>query len=264
MTEESWPPLGWEPRDHPHRGHRHAYYVVGAREAPSVLLLHEFPGISVNLVEFAERLAADFRVVVPSIVGRDGDPGIVGSLARLCVRREVNLVVRGRTSPAVAWLRELADEVVARRVDAPYGVVGMCMTGGFALAVAVDPRVRAAVVAQPALPAARVLRRLPLPMSRRRTADLGLSPADRDTLAARTAADPDALCVRGYRFRDDWQSPAARLDSTVDLLGPESVRVVTLTEPRPDAHSTLTGGSRNAAAVEEVVAFLRDRLAPPG
>jgi len=264
VTVESWPPAGWSNSVYRHGRRDHAFYVVqpeGRPRAPAVLLLHEFPGISRHLVEFAAGLASEFLVVVPSIVGRDGSPSIGGSLAQLCIRREVHLLARNRASPALSWLRGLADEVVAGAAGSAYGVVGMCMTGGFALALAVDPRVRAAVVAQPALPLSRVLRRLPLPHSGERAADLGLSPADCDALRSRAQADTDRLCVRGYRFRDDWQSPATRMDSMTNLLGREAIRAVTLAEPRPDAHSTLTGPTRNREAVEEVVAFLRERLA---
>jgi hypothetical protein len=74
-----------------------------------------------------------------------------------------------------------------------------------------------------------------------------------------TDADLKALCVRGYRFRDDRQSPPEKLTSAAELLAPYTVRVVTLTEPRPDAHSTLTGPNRNQTAVNEVI---RRRGAP--
>ena len=263
MTRDDWPPAGWTRRTHRHESHDHPYYELapeGSPDAAGVILLHEFPGISAHLVEFAGELAGRFRVVVPSILGRDGDPGLSGVVTGLCIRREVYAFRRGRTSRAVAWLRVLADQVLAGPAGRPYGVVGMCMTGNVALALAVDPRVRAAVVAQPALPLSRLQRHLPLPRSAGRAADLGLSDEDRDALRARVVADPEALCVRGYRFRDDWQSPPEKLTSTAELLGPDTVRVVTLTEPRPDAHSTLTGPNRNQAAVDEVIRFLHQRL----
>jgi dienelactone hydrolase len=263
MTVESWPPAGWRSSSYRSGRRDHSLYVLqpdGRPQAPSVLLLHEFPGISRHLVEFARDLATEFRVVVPSILGRDGSPSTGGSLAQLCIRREIYLLARNRTSPALSWLRGLADDVVAGAAESIYGVVGMCMTGGFALALAVDARVRAAVVAQPALPLAHIHRRVPLPSSGKRAAALSLSPQDCAALRLRAQADTDRLCVRGYRFRDDWQSPASRMDSITNLLGPEAVRTVTLTEPRPDAHSTLTGPTRNHIAVEEVVAFLRERL----
>jgi dienelactone hydrolase len=257
MSDNAWLPDGW------HRatfvdpeGHEHIYYEVAPAEpVGSVLLMHEFPGISDHLVRFANTLAVDFRVIVPSIVGRDGRASLVGSVAQLCIRREIHVFATGRSSPVVTWLRALADQVVARG-ERPYGVVGMCMTGGFALAIAVDSRVQATVVAQPALPFSRI-GPIPLPGRARREADLGLSTEDRQRLRDRVEAD-DGLCVRSYRFRDDQTSPAARMDTLETLLG-DAVHVTTLVEPRPDGHSTLTR-DRNEAAVAEVRAFLRDRL----
>ena len=94
MTKQAWPPHGWrerklEARAPERRSHR--YYEIDRRaDAPSVMLLHEWPGISESLVGFAERLAEDFRIVVPSVLGRDGHPTPLHSLTQLCVRREVS------------------------------------------------------------------------------------------------------------------------------------------------------------------------------
>ena len=245
-----------------HGGHKHAFYVIDrhGQDVASILLMHEFPGISSNLVRFAEDLAEDFRIVVPSIVGRDGSPNFLGSLAQLCIRREVAALRTGKTSAAIPWLRELLDVHVSR--GRPCGVIGMCMTGGFALALALQPSVRAAVMAQPALPIAH-LGNLPLPRAAARAADLGLSRDTKTLLRRRLAEEPDSVCVRGYRFRDDKLSPPAKLEATRDLLGDSAMKVVTLSEPHPTEHSTLTGDNRNRAAVLEVKAFLGERLAPP-
>lgn len=193
--------------------------------------------ISANLVQLADTLASKFRVVVPSILGRDGDPTAGDSLRQICVRREVHLLARHGVSADVGWLRDFADEHVARRSGESYGVVGMCFTGNFALALAVDPRVNAAVVAQPTIPL--------WPRA------LGLSAADRKTLRGRTD-----LRVQGYRFRCDPLSPAAKLASARGLLGPEKIRTFPLSEPNARQHSTLTGTWRNEEAVQGVMAFL--------
>jgi dienelactone hydrolase len=221
------------------------------------LLLHEFPGISDHLVRFADELATEWRVIVPSILGRDGHASVPGSIWQLCIRREIHALAAGRTSPVVTWLRALAERVVGKD-GRPYGVIGMCLSGGFALAIAVDPRVKAAVVAQPALPWTR-LGPVPLPMPHRarREADLGLSDHHLELLRDRLQRD-DGLCVRAYRFRADVTSPPVRMASLERLLG-DAVHVTELEGATPTAHSTLTK-DRNDAAVAEVRAFLRDRL----
>lgn len=54
-------------------GRERTFYTVDRHQgtAPSVLLMHEFPGISEHLVALVETLTEHFRVVVPSIVGRE-------------------------------------------------------------------------------------------------------------------------------------------------------------------------------------------------
>lgn len=240
-----WPPQGWSAGGFEHGDHRHAYYVVGddpVRSRPSVLLLHEFPGISQNLVELAETLASDFRVVIPSIVGRDGDPSSFDSLKQVCIRREVRFFAREGVSSSVGWLRDFADLHVADAADSRYGVIGMCMSGNFALALAVDPRVKAVVIAQPAIPV--------------RPSGLGLSDADRTSLAAR-----DDLRVHGYRFAKDLMSPRAKLCAGEKLLGTDRMQTFELREPRAREHSTLTGRWKSEPAIAAVTAFLNERLA---
>lgn len=241
-----WCPDGWKRYSFPHLDHAHAFYVIDRGRAgkalPSVMLMHEFPGIKSNLVELANTLAGDFRVVVPSILGRDGDPTSVDSLKQICVRREVHVIARHGVSAAAGWLRDFADEHVARRRNDPYGVIGMCFSGNFALALAVDPRVTAAVMAQPAIPV--------WPCA------LGLSPADRETLESRTD-----LRVQGYRYRRDLISPAAKLSAAQGLLGGDRMQTFPLGGSNDRKHSTLTGESRNKDAIDRVRSFLRERLA---
>jgi dienelactone hydrolase len=244
-TEHEWCPPGWDRQSYPHGDHAHAFYVVdrSAPEAPrpSVMLMHEFPGISQHLVDFANELAEDFRVVVPSIVGRDGSPSSLDSVRQLCVRREVNILARDGVSRAAEWLRAFASDHVADASNRPFGVIGLCLTGNFALALAVDRRVTAAVVGEPAIPL--------------RPSGLGLSDGDRNVL--KNHVD---LRVQGYRFRRDCMSPAAKLTAAKELLD-DRMRIYTLSSPSEMGHSTLTGDDASPAAIANVRAFLRERLA---
>src|SRR6201999_1911293 len=87
------------------------------------------------------------------------------------------------------------------------GAIGMCFTGGFALAMAVDPAVLAPVMSQPSLP-------LPVSGSRRR--QLGLDPADVATLKQRTG---DGLCLLGLRFTGDKACPPERFERMRETFG---------------------------------------------
>ncbi|WP_133159101.1 dienelactone hydrolase family protein [Arthrobacter glacialis] len=249
MTEAGagakWPPDHWQEHSFPHMDHAHAFYVIdhgrAEFELPSVMLMHEFPGIKRNLVPLVDTLSQDFRVVVPSILGRDGDPKGLQSLKQICVRREVHVMARHAVSADVGWLRDFADEHVARRRNDPYGVIGMCFSGNFALALAVDPRVAAAVMAQPAIPV--------WPCA------LGLSRKDRETLNDRID-----LRVHGYRYRRDCMSPAAKLAAAQRLLGGERMQTFPLSGSEGRKHSTLTGPSASGEAMAGVRSFLRERL----
>jgi dienelactone hydrolase len=71
----------------------------------------------------------------------------------LCISREIFLFAKGRSSPIVEWLKPLCRDAHDECGGKGVGVIGMCLTGGFALSMAVDPAVQAPVLAQPGLPA---------------------------------------------------------------------------------------------------------------
>jgi hypothetical protein len=70
-----------------------------------------------------------------------------------CVGREFTIWAGGRSSPIVDWLRALARQAHAECGGKGVGAVGMCFTGGFALAMMTEPSVVAPVLAEPSLPA---------------------------------------------------------------------------------------------------------------
>jgi VIT1/CCC1 family predicted Fe2+/Mn2+ transporter len=98
-------------------------------------------------------------------------------------------ILADRTSPVVTWLRALAAQAYRECGGPGVGAIGMCLTGGFALAMAVEPAVLAPVVSQPGLPA---------PLTAKKRAAVGLDPADLAQVKARTHRG--GLCVLGLRF----------------------------------------------------------------
>jgi len=89
-------------------------------------------------------------VYLPSLFGGPAAPAtgreIVRSILRVCVAREFTKLA-DRTSPVVGWLRALAASAYRECGGPGVGVVGMCFTGGFALATALEPSVVASVIA---------------------------------------------------------------------------------------------------------------------
>jgi len=146
----------WTPCSYTAGGITHPTYRKGS--GPGVIVIHEIPGITPAVIAFAEEVVArGFSVVLPSLFGREEAPATVReslrSMARVCVSREFSLFALGRTSPVATWLRSLARELHAELGGPGVGAVGMCLTGGFALAMLADAPVAAPVLAQPASPA---------------------------------------------------------------------------------------------------------------
>jgi dienelactone hydrolase len=190
---------------------RRTYEVFRGGAGPAVLVLHEIPGLDPDVIDFARRLiAAGYSVYLPSLYGRPAAAAngreIVRSILQVCVAREFTKLA-DRTSPVVGWLRALAVSAYRECGGPGVGVVGMCLTGGFALATALEPSVVASVMSQPALP---------VPIGKRGRAALGLDPEDLSTIAAR--AD-DGLRVLGLRFTNDRGCPPERFETLRAALG---------------------------------------------
>jgi dienelactone hydrolase len=192
-----------------HEGRSHPVYRAGG--GPAVIVIHEIPGIHPGMLTFAQRLLqAGYTVYLPSLFGRPGQPASTGavlrSILRVCVTREF-AILADRTSPVVTWLRALAATAHSECGGPGVGAIGMCLTGGFALAMAVDPAVLAPVVSQPGLPA---------PLTARKRAAVGLDPADLAQVKARTER---GLGVLGLRFSADRGCPAERFQRLRRELG---------------------------------------------
>lgn len=176
--------------------------VYWAGEGPGVLVMTEVPQITPFVAGFA-RLVRDrgFTVAMPDLLGDAGEPAGWGDFAQaslhLCVSREFTLFARGRTSPIIQWLRPLGRELHRRAGGPGIGAVGMCLTGGFALALSVDDHLVAPVLSQPSLP-----------FGPWNAADLGLPSDDLTTVKDRCAAED--LCILGVRFEGDWMAPEKR------------------------------------------------------
>jgi len=184
---------GFDVTSFTHGGRTHEVYRAGAGSA--VVVVHEMPGLHPGVTKFGQRLVdAGFRVYLPSLFGRPGAPfggsEMRRTLRQVCVSREFHLLA-DRTPPVVTWLRALAAEAHTECGGPGVGAVGMCFTGGYALAMAVEPAVLAPVLSQPGIPA---------PVTARKRAALGLDPADLASVKARTS---DGLCVLGLRFSRD-------------------------------------------------------------
>jgi len=131
--------------------------VYSAGTGPAVIVIHEIPGLHPGVIDFGRRVVErGFHVRMPSLFGTPGKPFGVGytirSLVSGCVAREFTTWALNETSPIIGWLRALAADAHAECGGPGVGAVGMCFTGGFALAMMVDERMQAPVLSQPSLP----------------------------------------------------------------------------------------------------------------
>ncbi|WP_298853367.1 dienelactone hydrolase family protein [uncultured Ruegeria sp.] len=130
----------------------HDVYVGGGGHP--ILILQELPGIGPETLELAAKLnASGFRVYLPHLFGTYGKTEMAKNMARLfCVRREFIIFARGKQSPIAGWMRALTREIKQRENSAGVGVIGMCLTGSFALTLMAEDAVLGGVASQPALP----------------------------------------------------------------------------------------------------------------
>jgi dienelactone hydrolase len=82
-------------------------------DGPGVILMHEIPGVTPELLGLGEREAeAGFHVVLPSFFGTPGRPAKQSAkwvqLARVRISREFNALAANKTGAVVDWLRALA------------------------------------------------------------------------------------------------------------------------------------------------------------
>ena len=197
-------------------------------------------------------------------VTRDGPSlgAMVTSIGPACVSREFAAMALKKTSPVTVWLRALAAHEHERCGGPGVGAVGMCFTGGFALAMMVDDVMVAPVLSQPSLP---------FPLSKKHKADIGISDADLATVKKRVA---NGACLMGLRFSGDPFCFSERFDTLRRELGDGFIAVELDSSPGnpnghpKNAHSVLTEhlddreGTPTRNALDQVLRFLP--RAPPG
>jgi len=237
----------WTRGTHTADGVTHPTYRKGS--GPGVVVIHEIPGMTADVITFADEVvAAGHTVVMPHLFGEvEGSASAVESLKvlpRVCVNKEFNKLALQQTSPIATWLRSLARELHAELGGPGVGALGMCFTGGFALAMMVDDAVVAPVLCQPSLPFA---------IGKKRAADLNLSPADLEVVTRRAS---EGCSVLGLHYRKD-PATGTRFDTLREVLGDNFIGV----EFEGRGHSVVTE-HRQQEAVDRILSFFAERLAP--
>jgi len=229
---------------------------------PAIIVMHEIPGLTPGVARLCRWISdAGFTVYAPVLFGTPGKPpdGLskLAAITRVCISREFRVFQANQSSPVVDWLKLLAAQALQECGGAGVGVLGLCLTGNFALAMAVEPFVLAPVMGEPGLPFGNA-------------AGMHISPEDLATVQQRV--QKEGLIVRGYRFDGDTICKQVRFNSFDNALKPGFVQDIL-----PDAcanpeghkppHSVFTGdlidrpGEKTRHKVDEVIAFFKQKLA---
>jgi dienelactone hydrolase len=239
--------------------------LVAGTGGPAIIVVHEIYGFTPTLARFCRWVRdAGFRIYAPILFGEpDASNAERPSAARvvsLCISREFTILRANKSSPVTDWLRALARLAHQECGGPGVGAIGMCVTGGFALSMALDPVVLAPVLAQPGVPALS-------------GASLDIADGDLAQVVARTR---QGLKLRGYRFEGDELCKAPRFATLRHAFGeafsgselPDSAGNPAGFRSRgKPPHSVFTGdlidapGEPTRAAVDEVIAFFREALA---
>lgn len=228
----------------------HDVYERG--EGPPVVLIQELPGIGPETLRLADRfVGAGFSVVLPHLFGPLGKVSLVGNVVRVfCLRKEFSLFEKAASSPITDWLRGLCRDVRDRTGVRGVGVIGMCLTGNFAISLMADDSVLAAMASQPSMP---ILKRH----------DLHMSEEEISGARERLAREGGMLA---YRFEGDPMCSKEKfeaIDKRFNDDGTERVKLVTLPGK---GHSVLTldfvdeAGHPTTEALDAVLEYFGRKL----
>lgn len=247
--------------------YQHTVYRKG--QGPAVIVMHELPGMDMHAVQFANRLVEHgFEVHMPLLFGDPLESSPSLNFVKLCISKEFAYLKSNTSAPVCDWLRSFANHLGQGGSGRHIGVIGMCVTGAFAIPVIIDSKIKAAVISQPSVP-------LSIPYYLTKIGDgkwmeqLNIADVDLDNAVA--TAKQDNLRVIVQRFKEDRLCPPRRAQRIANAFG-ENASLFEYDRPRPEAdkpHALLTveydkadGRPNNPThvALARVVAFLHEHL----
>ncbi|MEM7132775.1 MAG: dienelactone hydrolase family protein [Chloroflexota bacterium] len=263
----------------------HQVFRKGDPANPGVVLMHELPGMSPECICLAEEIIKEgFRVYLPLFFGKPGHTNMAGNFVRICIRREFHFLANHSSGPITDWLRALCDLAHEECNGRGVGAIGMCLTGGFALSMMVNPSpVMAPVLSQPSLPIVMI----PFLQDKEEVhrsfgvSQEGIS-ATKEWALEQKVSNPD-FTLPIFRFAEDPLCPQAKIDSLREQVGTEMIvpdegadgRISTISQaqreaagiPEDKTHSVLTGYSGNGQdddpteiARKQVIEYLKEQL----
>jgi dienelactone hydrolase len=242
-----------------HGGISHRVYRRGS--GPAVLLMHELPGMTPACITLGDAIAeSGFTTYMPLLFGEPGDDHAFLYGAQICLSREIYAFAEKGGSPITTWLRALGQKMHADCPAPGIGVIGLCLTGNFAISLMASPDVLAPVASEPALP---------FGIGDAAHAALAVTDADLAQAVTRSKSGVPFVCLQ---FSNDALSPKARFENLRNAFGSAFRGTEIDSSPgnafgiSTKAHSVLTGDFVDSPdhptrlALDSVLAFLQKQL----
>lgn len=134
--------------------HHITHDVYSRGEGKVLIIIQELPGIGQETLSLADQFVTKgYKVILPHLFGPIGKTSIIGNLVRVfCMRKELKIFSTQQSSPIVDWLRALCNKAKNDNHVKGVAVIGMCLTGNFAISLMADDAVLASFASQPSLP----------------------------------------------------------------------------------------------------------------
>jgi dienelactone hydrolase len=226
------------------KGRTHRVFAAG--EGPPVVVLHELPGLTPPDILLGKMLInKGYTALVPLLFGYPGDDRFAHNLFQVCGKDQFDCSASGSSPRALEWIHEFCTSVHdIWKEGAGVGVVGMCLTGEFPLALLRIDSVKGAVLCQPTNPF-NVLTLVHLGKGTK----IGLSNCDLEL--ARKSKIP----ILGIRYTGDAFCPAARFDTLGRMFPGQFFRM-----DLPGHHHSSLGKDFSSVAFDEVVRYFGQQL----
>lgn len=225
-------------------------YTRGAGKI--VVLIQELPGIGQATLSLADRFVErGYKVILPHLFGPIGKVSMLGNLARVfCMRKEFKVFAKNESSPIVDWLKALCASAKAEHQVSGVAVIGMCLTGNFAISLMAEEAVLAGFASQPAMP---FFKQDALHMS------------DQEVEIIKTKLDKVGPMHCG-RFEGDKLCTSQKFDLINRKFNTDGVERIKLHELPGKGHSILTldfvddAGHPTTQALNEVMEYFDEQL----
>jgi len=229
----------------------HDVYTRGSSTA-TVVIIQELPGIGKETLALADTFFENgYRVVLPHLFGPLGRTTMLRNLVQVfCMRQEFRLFEKQGTSPIVDWLRALCKDLTQSHEATHVGVIGMCLTGNFAISLMADEHVLASVASQPSMP---LMSQKHIHMSQTEVSN------------ARRRLDTEGPMM-ALRFEGDKICTAEKFEQLRQTFNDNRERIQLVELPGP-GHSVLTrdlmsGGQPAQEALQNVLGYFAAKLKP--